>query len=170
MVSFVVCPKSIPLINSGTYFGSFVFHFLRKNQIKAVVPNECWMSFKFRVRKKFSERFSGTNVTTKTEEYLAKVRGWLRPESPLLDKFGRDIMPTADFDDQILIDKTRHLVDRKWQIINYFIAQKKDEFEDAKITPKSIEEFFPFCLSKPKDSNARIIAEDFASSYSKEDW
>lgn len=165
MAYLVLCPKAVLKILSGTYYGSFVFRFLKKMNFKAVIPNECWEALKFRLKEKYNQRFDQEEATKKADSDIARIRSWLEPENPLLDKYGRDILPSKNHDNQVLIDKTIDLVNRKWQIINYFIGEENHSFEETKIKPKNVDDFLNFCLEANAGTTLRIIAEEFIKLY-----
>ena len=165
----MICPKAI--IDVGlTYEGVFFFKYIKRKGTKAVTHNTCWSALKYKVIEKYDERFDDEEAKMKSEQHIARLRNWLEPEVEIKDKFGRDITPTKDYPDAILIENTKDLVNRKWQIIKNFISKDENDFKDIKTETLTLTGFFNKCLASDKNSFDRMIVEDFIKTYPKEDW
>lgn len=165
----VLCPKAISQVTTN-YEGAFLFHYLKKKKTKAVVTNECWSALKYRIKKKYDERFDTEIAESKTKKHVAELRGWLVPENEIKDKFGRDMIPAIDYSIDVLLSKTKDLIIRKWAVITYFICFEISDYSNIKTTPRTIEKFFHFCLAPDSNSEEkRLIAEEFVKMYPQTD-
>ncbi|HLC20021.1 MAG TPA: hypothetical protein VJK72_03815 [Candidatus Nanoarchaeia archaeon] len=156
--TIVICPKTIPKIE-GTYEGQFLFSFLKKYGGKCVIANECWSAFKYRIQKKYEARFDTEIANNKTAEFLARRRAWIIPENELLNKFGQDIIPPTDYSSEILTDKTKDIINRKWRIINYFITEEPSKYEGLKIKACTLQQFFDNSIETHREFTESFIRE-----------
>ncbi|MBS3135324.1 hypothetical protein J4401_00010 [Candidatus Woesearchaeota archaeon] len=135
----VLCHKAVS--GRGSLFEhSFLMNFLITNNKKAVVANEVWDAFRFRVNK----MASGNKEYA--EKYIVHFRGKIEPEVCRLNNDYQENEP-QDYSDEILVEKTKDLVDRKWADIEDFITQEPDKYTGLRKTPKTLKRFYLDCLN-----------------------
>jgi len=163
--SVVICPKVIPAMEADVYEASFLFHYLKRHKLKAMIPNECWSALKHRIFKKYAERFAQEIAPEKARDHIARLRSWLSPENHLLDRFGKDISPAMDADHATLVQKTSDLIRRKGAIVKHFISEDASSYKNDAHKPITLNEFFNKCLKSQAGSQDRVLAEEFVKEY-----
>lgn len=166
--TIVICPKVVSKVENSTYHGLFLKYYLKRRNMKAIMPNEAWGALKFRIHLLYSERFDEEIAKEKAQENVATLREWLSPENEILNRFGKDIIKGADCSYSMLTEITKNLVDRKWAVIKFFISEDDGAFSGMKVQPITLFDFFNECLKSDVHSIDRIIVQDFVKNYP--DW
>lgn len=144
----ILCPKAFAG-KELMYERRFVRHYIAKTGEKGMVCNKTWSSFRWRI--------TNTKDPEVAEKIITNFRGSFTPENmKLTDEFQEQDPLDCDLDE--LIESTKDLVNRKWADIDYFIVQDETDFQDTKVKPITLSEFFVQCM---QDDDKRHIVEDF---------
>ncbi len=137
----VLCPKSFAGTESEFERG-FLKHYLSRKREKAVVANEVWDTWRHNITMRYEEN---------AQILIGHFRGWFEPEAGYQLKEDFTEKDPIHVDTEVMIQKTKELVSRRWADIQYFVTQEPTKYVGLKIKPISLLEFYVACMNSPAD-------------------
>lgn len=146
----VTCSKAFAGSESA-HERDFLKYYLSKTGQKAVLANEVWSSFRFRILKKSDD-------LELVEKVITHRRGKFCPEDVKLTEEHQEEEP-IDYDESVLFEKTKSLVNRRWADIDFFITQEPKKYSlDNSVNIMTLSEFYFYCMT---NSATRELVEEF---------
>lgn len=146
---YILCPKAVKqyLYSETPYPDAGFLKEFFSNTEKCVVANEVWETMRY------VWLFKSSNIKN-AKEQMVHFRGFLRPEETIRGSDSEEIIPNTEHNNDILIGKTKELIERNYADIDFFITPDKDKFKDVKNIDKvriiNVEEFFIWCMDEEK--------------------
>jgi len=156
----VLCPKAFSSADDLGHHRNFLKYYLSRKGVKAIVANEVWETFRFKIIK--------DNKPEVANKLIAEFRGIFGPEETNIDKNHQEVPPKKEYDTNALIEKTKDLLTRRWADIDLFITTEPEKFKTIKnIEISTLPEFL---LSFTEDESSRKIVEEFLGAMQRENW
>lgn len=165
----VLCPKSLASLfstggDSSWLEKEFMKRMFSKCIPRAVVPNEVWEAFRFRI-------INSSPNKQNAEQMIAFFRSMITPEFEKLDENYQEIEPAKDYTNAELIEKTKDLVKRKYAEIEIFITSEPELYQDApeivNITILSVESYYTYHFV---NVHKRHWVEEFLGEIERNKW
>ena len=155
----VLCPKAFSSNDGLSYEREFLKYYLSKTGKKAVIANEIWETFRYKLKK--------TNPEEKTANRLiAEFRGIFEPEELKIDENHQEVEPENEHNIDELNEKTKDLLERRWADIEIFITTDTQKFEATKkVKMMTLQEFLLNSMN-----NYRSLFEEFNGKVIREKW
>ncbi len=144
----IFCPEAFISQISGKNIGSlekeFIEFFIVEIKNKAIVANETWGTFRFKILRDSSEE-------NKALEFIASFRSIFRPEELFLENH-QEIPASEEFSKSIMVEKTKSLIERNYADIEVIITPNAAEYETCSkgIPCMTVEDFYVHCMSVPR--------------------
>ena len=151
----VLCAKSL----AGKELNmerDFLKYYLSRTGQKAVLADEVWEAFRFRVKKASTEEIA--------EKIITHFRGVFEPENLKLNAEFQEEEPNNHKDEK-LYEITKDLVKRKWAEISFMITQEPEKFDGLKVRRFTLEEFYLKCM---EEEPLRELIRKFSLKYASE--
>jgi hypothetical protein len=147
----VLCPKAFSSADGLSHEREFLKYFLSRAGKKAFVANEVWETFRFKL-------INNNHDRDKVNKAIAEFRGVFQPEETILTEEHQEEEPKAEHTLDVMVEKTKDLIKRRWADIEMFITTEPDKFSGiANIEIITLQEFFFSFMSK--DSDRRLLEE-----------
>ena len=143
-----------PLAFAGkdlTFERRFLISYLSRTGKKGIVANEVWDAFRF--------RHIQSSTLEVAEKIIVHMRGSFKPENFRL-KLNYEEEEPKDSTNEVMLAKTKSLLERTWAEIEIFITQEPEKYQGLEHQPKmvTLQEFLEQCMG---DINTRHIVEDY---------
>lgn len=166
----ILCPKALVSLFSTDISPTsglekeFIKRMFSKCIPKAIVPNEVWEAFRYRIK-------NNSENKTNAEKVIAFCRSIVEPEFEKLDNDYQEIEPAKDYTPEELIEKTKELIQRKYAEIEILITPNPEVFQNIPevrdITILTIEGYYMYNMV---NMHKRHWIEEFLNEMQKEKW
>ncbi len=166
----ILCPKALVSLFStdidpeSGLEKEFIKRMFSKCVPKAIVPNEVWEAFRYRIK-------NNSENKENAEQVIAFCRSMIEPEFEKLNEEYQEIEPAQDYTSEELIEKTKELIQRKYAEIDILITPNPEIFqslpETRDITLLTIDGYYTYNMVK---IDKRHWIEGFLSEIQREKW